>query len=546
MQRRNGSQKHDGLPADEEHGLQQARALMAQGRATEAKELYLKAIGGTSEKCKHAELELELGIQLGWSGQRDEASHYLEQAWADCPDRRSALAVQIQLELGTCRLWTGRGDEGGRLITLAGLLANSLGDPALKSSAALAHAALVANTGDAARAACEYEESAQLALRAGDRLLAAHGFHRASSHAFQIGRIQNALALSDKAFEQAESCGDLPIVVKVRSYRAMLRCMCGEWNLALDDYKAARSSMASLDVRPPEAFYLTSVDGVLRGWVRDGDSLDEGLTRLQRVRFPHQLFKPGGWIIQVKGKGLQGRKSEARAILECNAGNVPPQPPAGQFDAWAIPAFNVLSCWCDVEDAEQALAWYQRLEWYGELLVPHCFPALELGRAAALNEQWEDTSYWLSRALEVAKREAAQPFVAFTMYEFGLMHLRRNQGDDLLQARQYLGKAFELFDGLDMHRHRDEVGRRLGEMRKRCGKGEPSPREEQALRLKLMERRTRKEIAQMMGGISVKTVDRHLQDASRKLSAKGVHSDADRIAWLRRNGASSEDRQLFS
>lgn len=539
--------RSDGLPRDDEPILQQARALMEAGRLREGLEEYHRLIACTQDGLHQAVIALDAGTRLSWYGWADEAILYLEQALATCEDRRSPVHVVVQLQLGACLLWTERAEEGARRISAAVPLAERFDDPVLKSLAALAEADLLSHNGMAESAALRYEVGAQLALKVTDpqlavcgRRLAARGFHRASTHWFQLGRLTKALDFSGCALEQAECAHDCPQLMKVRSFRCLLYWMMGEWRHVRPELTAVRNVRTLLHHPPNEAFYSTTVDSALAGWVGDDDSLERALAELADAEFPHPLFEPGRWILQTKGKVLQGQYDEAKSILGFKANTVPMHPPSGQFDAWAMAAFHVLSCFCDVGDAESALLWYQRLEPYGDLLIPLGWPALELGRAASLYERWREALYWLTRARDMAVREGAKPFEAIIIYELGLLHLRRNRGDDLSQAQGYFRQAAEKFVELGMHRHRQWAQQQLDQMKTPRGRGILSPRMKDALLLHEVAGRSREETAERMG-ISIKTVDRHLSNGRNKLSELEKDTKAKRIDWLNRNGTLEED-----
>ncbi len=532
------------LPYDVEAALKQARALMDAGRIEDGLEKYFGLVTSADDAIVKAGVFLDAATRLSWYGHRDRAIPFLEEALRHCRDRRSLVSVAAQLELGSCLLWTDRMEEGSRLIFFAAAAAKESGDPLLLCLAALARAEQLAHGGDAEEAALTYESGAHLALKVDDQRLvactqrlAALCFHRASTHRFQVARLDKALEFSSLALEQAECARDLPHLMKVRSFRCMLFWTRGEWRLLRVELEEASDVRRSLLQLPNEAFLHTSSDLAYRAWVGDADTLERALGELPGTVFPHPIFEPARWILAVKGRALQGRLPEARHILAVNASSIPPRPPSGHFDAWLQAAFHLLSCYCDVEDEKGAMRWYGLLAPYGDRLVPHTFPALELGRAESLCRKWTDASEWLSKARELTERERALPFLAMAEFELGLLHLRRSEGDDLAHARRHFEEAVKLFNQLGMHRHRDRAQHYLNKLRRRNGKGERelTLREKQVVCL-VVDGKTDPQIAKELVR-SPKTVARHIHNILVKV---GLPNRTALAGWGARNGLDQE------
>ncbi|MEX1252837.1 MAG: LuxR C-terminal-related transcriptional regulator [Dehalococcoidia bacterium] len=210
-------------------------------------------------------------------------------------------------------------------------------------------------------------------------------------------------------------------------------------------------------------------------------------------------------------------------------------PPPGHLDAWIQLVAHLLSCLNDVGDKKNALIWFGRLEPYGHLIVPHGCPALELGRAARLNEQWSDAFHWFEQALEWSVRERARPFAAITILELGLLHWRRGQGDDLRHARRRLEESIDLFEKLGMHRHRDQAVRNLKGVCQRPAGG-LTERQKQIARL-VAAGNTDRQIARLLY-LSEKTVARHVHNILVKLSLPNRTALA---TWASKNGLDPQE-----
>jgi ATP/maltotriose-dependent transcriptional regulator MalT len=444
--------------SDFDSALSTARMLADAGQLDEAVYEY----EGVAKDCAgeiRAEVLLELGGLLCRYSQYARAIPYLRDGLNDChdPEIKGALSIRI----ASCLPWVGQFDEARSVASIAPWSATSLGNSAVQSQHAFARAELCGHELDLVGAALGYKAAAQLCLEADRNALAAHALHRASTQHLQMGDLLEGLALSQKALHLAKSFHSLPTYVEVRSIRAVMEQMRGNWRAAAVEVKEGERIRRHLRSVPVEAVYLRFVDWFLRAWCGGPSVLEELEREISIAALPHQQNEPAIWIALTKVRVFRGNIDDAKNSLEHAEAKIPCGPPPGLIDAWLVGAVNHLSAVCDVGDKVKALERYDALVPYSHFVVPHTLPALELGRADSLNGRWEPALSWFSNADELSVRAGMKPYQAIVAYERGSLYERRDDNGDKHRARSSFKTALRLFSELNMPWYKSQATQHL-------------------------------------------------------------------------------------
>ncbi|MDE3095661.1 MAG: AAA family ATPase [Chloroflexota bacterium] len=516
-----------------------ARALAASGDLTRAVPEYDRALAllaPDADADERVRLRLEVAQELRRVSLDTDAIRYLEQALADTPRASVDTAISVQVELGRCLLWTGRFDEGGRLIAAAVAASATNADPAIRARARYAHADWCARSGDFRSAAQQADGAAQFALEAGDPRSAGAALVSSATWWLQMQEVEEGLSRAARALELAGACRDLTTLTEARSLRALVHCMRGQWMECDAELAAGRDAAAGLRRLPHLSAYLTFVGWQQTLWRGSDDDIGALEAALPAAPLP-PVYELARSFFLCRLYVRKGDIEGARAALAPSLRLLPAAPPPGLVDGWIMGVSQVLGGLCDVGDRIAAAEWAGRLQPHGALIVPFASPALELGRAAALNGRWDESLAWLARAQQSALVHHAGPYAALAAYEIGLVYGRRDAAGDAAASRRYLREAMRAFGHLEMRWYEQRAAEAIEAPVSGAACSPLSRRETEILRL-VAGGKTNRAIAEALV-LSERTVATHIAHIFGKI---GVDNRSGATAWAFRTGLVGEER----
>ena len=492
-----------------EPDLELAEAALTCGAYEEADRAYRGALELAQQRADRAlegRIWARLGVLLRRRERPDEASACLREALAileQHADQRQVAEVLIELAglEGMTRARYQEADEfGQRAMTLA----QAADNPGLRSSAALALASVRTRALDPSAGRPFLLQALDLALLAGDPLLAAESCAMLSNSCYWTAEMRQAHDYARRRLELAERAGDVFGMRHAHSWLAIVLIALGRSREARDLLDHCAPLLARLDNPEPIAFVhvLQAQLAYHQGAYQESfDVASEAVERMERMHPAIAIWYRG---IPLLAAVALGRTDDARRLILLQEARL------GELPAAALPARSARTAlglaYAELGDRERGAACERALRPYGGDY--HWWQARRtLAGLAFLRGDAEQGLRDLSLAEARARQEDLQPDLALVLFQKA-----EQLGVSRTAGRSALDEARKLFAVLGMRGALVRADALVNEGAPPAGL---TAREMEVLRL-LAQGKTNREIAELLV-VSERTVVNHVSHILNKV-----------------------------
>jgi len=397
-------------------------------------------------------------------GDRDKASEHHRVALEILEKEPESVELAGLYEDIAHMLWrTGESAEVLPWTQKAFELAKRLGDAKVLAGCYANMGILSLNSGEFEKAIEHFEQGLKTALENNDIGNVIRLYNNLSNAYGGTGELQKMFETAQKGSEYAKKVGTLYGLPWLDSMLAASYAFMGEVQKAISIYE----EVLALAKRTKQTVHVSgSMTGLgtcylfLGEWDKSLQYLRESLDIAKKVKeyqFSGEATYWLGELFMEMEDYAEAEKyfNENNSIYE-NAGNTDAQL------AWTFPALSRLHLKeGEIEKAKELIekTYEHATKTKSRLVIPY----VEMLKAMLFREQknWEQSIQQFEKSLQGYKSINAQKWYVFQfaelLYEYGLMYLNRNEGDDKEKAYQLLDQALEIYRRVDAKKKIEKI-----------------------------------------------------------------------------------------